>query len=168
MQKDRSEKDDDDVFRERRARAQRSAVFGARAFSTRAVALHQLQQGRALVAAVVTQRPVHAQRPHPGSHERPRAVQRRLPAGRDVAHLSSVLEPREDQLLNAPRTGQAEDQREKGQLPIRVEQEPVRQEAQSRKEDPGFSHEHTSLIFANLYIPKVSFQKVSCPCSLRY
>ena len=163
---------------ERRAQAQRSAVPCARAFSTRAVALHQVEQGRALVAAVVTQRPVHAQRLHPGSHERPRAVERRLPAGRDVGHLSSVLEPGEDQLLNAPRTRQAEDQREKGQLPLRVEQQPVRQEAQSRKENPGFSHEHTTLIFNNLHIPKVSFQsfipkasfqkfqKVSCPHSL--
>jgi hypothetical protein len=59
-----------------------------------------------------------------------------------------------------------------------VEQQPVRQEAQSRKENPGFSHEHTTLIFNNLHIPKVSFQsfipkasfqkfqKVSCPHSL--
>jgi hypothetical protein len=38
-----------------------------------------------------------------------------------------------------------------------VEQQPVRQEAQSRSKDPGFAHDHTSLIFANLCILKVSF-----------
>jgi hypothetical protein len=39
-----------------------------------------------------------------------------------------------------------------------VEQQPVRQEAQSRSKDPGFAHEHMSLIFANLCILKVSFR----------